>query len=95
MWKVYISRWVNFYLLRGRRDQMVSSRAYVEHHVWAEKLINQIFLTLRGEKNHCRTTYLWEKRYEANKKATRQPQEASGSQQEETGFLEAEAEGGA
>ena len=92
MWKVYLSRWVNFYLLGGRRDQMVSSRAYAEHHPRTERFINAVFF---WQDNHCRRTFLWEKRHEAHQKATRQSQEASRPEQEDSLGLETQAEGGA
>lgn len=60
MWKVYLSRWANYYLLGGKPNQMVSSRAYVEHWPKTERIINGIFF---WQHNHCQRSFLWEMRY--------------------------------
>jgi hypothetical protein len=60
MWKVRLSRWINYYLLRGKSNQTLSSRAYVEHMPRTERFINWVF----RDPNHCRETFLWEARYE-------------------------------
>lgn len=68
MWKVHLSRWVNHHVFGGKPDQMISSRVYVEHHVRWERVIDTCFYYSRGQRQHCRATYLWESRYEAKKR---------------------------
>ncbi len=77
MWKVYISRFANRHLLRGKPNQMISSRCYVEHHPRVERFINRLFW---WQPNHCRQSFLWEKCYEkTNEAATRRTQETTSS----------------
>lgn len=67
MWKVHISRWVNYHLLNGKQGQMISTRAYVEHRLSTQLTIDWMFFILRGEKNHCRNCLYLDKgvEYEA------------------------------
>lgn len=74
MWKVHISRAVNYHLLGGERGQMVSSRAYVQHWQRTERCINRLFW---WQESHCRQSFIWEKIDEkTNKAAARRSQEA-------------------
>lgn len=57
MWKVHLSRWINYWLLNGKPDQMISSRVYVEHHVRWERVIDKIFF---WQYRHCRMSFMWE-----------------------------------
>lgn len=91
MWKVYLSRALNFYLLGGKKNQMLSSRAYVEHWIVCEKVINALFF---WHEQHCRRAFLWEVKYEAHQSATRKAQEASPSDETYPALLEAQTEGG-
>ena len=59
--RVRFSRAINRYLFKGEADQMISSRVYVEHHKRAEKLIDWYFYRTRGEKHHCKNSFIWEK----------------------------------
>lgn len=61
MLKVNVSRWVNYYLLRGRKDEMVSSRVYRECRYGWRLCIDWWFYVLRGDIDHCRCMYWWEK----------------------------------
>jgi len=58
MYRVYVSRALNYYLFNGKKDQMVSSRCYLEG-LKHEKTINKIFF---WQKNHCRSSAIWERR---------------------------------
>lgn len=73
MWKVYLSRWVNYYLLGGKPNQMISSRVYIEHHVRCERFINRLFF---WQDNHCRQSYIWEVVHEKTHKKSTRTQEA-------------------
>lgn len=92
MWKVYISRWVNYHLLGGKPNQMVSSRAYVEHWPRTECFINRLFF---WQDNHCRQSFIWEVIFEkANQGATRKAQEKTVGYEAYPSLLEIETEGG-
>ena len=58
MWRVYISRCINFYLFGGKKNQMLSSRAFIFDKKKTELIINLLFL----DRNHCRKAYIWERR---------------------------------
>lgn len=47
-------------ILMGREYEMLSSRIHRERIEWARAVIDRIFF---WEKEHCRTSYLWEQRY--------------------------------
>lgn len=87
MWKVYLSRWVNYRLLGGRPDQMISSRCYVEHHPRAERFINNLFF---WQDNHCKRTFLWEVRNgtSSHKRPTECSEETPCTQQGRTEVVE-------
>lgn len=53
MWRVHLSRMANYYLLNGRRGEMVSTRCEREGRVFYRSIINWTFFILRGEIGHC------------------------------------------
>jgi len=52
--KVKLSRLINRHLLRGKPNQMISTRVYIEDRQWAIKLINTIFF---WQANHCQQAF--------------------------------------
>lgn len=60
--RVTISRWVNHWILRGDPNEMVSSRVYAEDRYGWVLCIDWWFYTIRGERRHCLSSYVWEKR---------------------------------
>jgi hypothetical protein len=50
-------------VLGGREDEMLSSRIHREQIEWARVIVDRIFF---WEKEHCRTSFLWEQRYMAD-----------------------------
>jgi hypothetical protein len=54
MFKVNASRFINYRLLGGRENQMLSSRVYLEDRKLAEKLINFIFF---WQEEHCKMCF--------------------------------------
>ena len=57
MLRVRISRRINYHLLGGSLNQMVSSRAYAEGWVVTEMVINLIFF---WDNRHCRDCFVCE-----------------------------------
>lgn len=60
MWRVRLSRSVNRYLLRGRPDQMVSSRAYEQQWTITIAIIDRCFF---WHIRHCERAYRWERQH--------------------------------
>lgn len=54
MFRVKVSRYINYYLFRGRPNEMVSTRVYIEDITWAINIINGIFFL---QKSHCREAF--------------------------------------
>lgn len=62
MVRVKISRWVNRRLLRGDKNEMISSRAYREQWYCTEMLINIWWYWIFRQKYHCYRCYQWERK---------------------------------
>lgn len=94
MWRMKTSRWLNRHLLRGKPDEMVSSRVYREKRsVWC-LILNVLFLPLNMRWGHCRNAYQWERRYEATKRRTGTAQKEAPAHEAYPAALEAQNEGG-
>lgn len=63
----------------------VNTRLYGGAWIWMEWFLNKVFFLLRGEKNHVRASYLWERRQNAKKRNTQK--EKSMSEDWEQSFL--------
>jgi len=60
MWRVYMSRAVNYYLFMGSPDQMFSSRVHIESWPRTEYIIDCVFF---WQDRHCELCWRWERRY--------------------------------
>lgn len=63
--RVTASRFINYYFLNGKKNEMISSRVYREHRYGWILCIDWWFYMLFGHKNHCRKAWLWERRENA------------------------------
>lgn len=80
--RVRLSRAINYYLFRGKKGQMISTRVYVEHRQAIQFKIDWLFFIFRGEMNHCRNSMLWDYRDEKAVSKT-SDERATGTQEEE------------
>jgi hypothetical protein len=74
MWKVYLSRYINHWLFRGDKGEMLSARIHREGW-WCEFIINAIFF---WHNRHCERCHRWEVRYaQTHEETTRASEEAA------------------
>lgn len=58
MWKVYISRWINYRFFLGDPNEMLSSRIHRECWLRSEALVDLVFF---WHIRHCTRCYRWER----------------------------------